>query len=165
MSKTKINKKLITNNKSPINNDLITSYYNNKIGDNDYKNEKFNWCINTYYLDQDKDNEFSFINNHSHKDLIICPISKKLDEYRSWTWREIEMRKNGTSCGFIEVNKLIPKDMILDFFRVKNINDTILYKIEIKGKHRVWGVRTNNVLNLVWNDPNPKFHPISKKHT
>ena len=40
-----------------------------------------------------------------------------------------------------------------------------LYQLQIEGIERLWGIRDENVLNILWWDPEHKVYPVEKKHT
>jgi hypothetical protein len=135
-----------------------------------YKKLEFNWAINTSYLcnketcSHECPSCFSFY-ELSAKDLF--KIFKKLDDYRSWTWRAIEQSHCNTSCGIMKIHKLDTRDMIN--FHLKSalhLEDEELYKIEISGAHRVWGIRREAWLYIIWNDECHEFYkPISTNYT
>lgn len=98
----------------------------------------------------------------------IIEILAKLTEYKSKTWQDIEERDN-TSTGKINIERLEPqvKKMIQDFFaNCPKYETDELYKIEIGGSHRVWGVRQGCLFYPIWDDPNHNFYkPINKSYT
>ena len=129
---------------------------------NEYKNQKFNFTINTGFMCFmeccGKECEICFSLYEPTKDELF-KIFKKLDSYRSWDWRKIEQSGNGTSCGYMDIRKLDVCDFILDHFEKIVIDDDVIYKMEISNKHRVWGIRRGNILYLLWND---EFHYFYK---
>ena len=40
-----------------------------------------------------------------------------------------------------------------------------VHSLRLSGVHRVWGILTENVLTLLWWDPNHEVCPSLKKHT
>lgn len=139
---------------------------------NAYKNDSFHWEINTKLLCHPSDfchdicqNKYSHcfsLHNLTKDDLF--EIFKKLDEYRSWTWQQIEMSKNNTSCGSMEIKKLEPdiSEFVQKYLSEKKFYETdTLYKMEINNRHRVWGIREDTVFYLLWDDNGHYFY----KHT
>lgn len=132
-----------------------------------YKKENFRWSINTQYLCCPETCGYdckrkcsSFYNDKEH----LFDIFKKLDEYRSWSWSKIESSDNGTSCGYMDIEKLDVKDMIKHHFASLKLDYSHLYKIEIKGRHRVWGIRQNDELFIIWNDKDHSFYKHVNKN-
>lgn len=41
----------------------------------------------------------------------------------------------------------------------------VLYSLRISGRERVWGILIDNILTLLWWDPNHEVCPSEKKHT
>lgn len=137
---------------------------------NAYKDKCFNWSINMRYLCQKqtcknlckKDECFSLY-DIAKDDLFV--IFAKFDQYRDWTWRKIEAG-NGTSNGMMPIEDLETKDMVFRHLNSLKMDDEHLYKIEIKGSHRVWGIRRDNIFYPIWNDPLHKFYkPRNKNYT
>lgn len=134
----------------------------------DYKDQHFNWCINTLYLYY----EGNYFNSYEKKHCVLdstednlLKIIKKLDSYRSWTWRKIERRDNNTSCGIMSIEKLDVIEMVTNHLTNVGLMDhEELYKIEINNHHRVWGIRQSDCLFLIWNDPDHSFYKHKKKN-
>lgn len=137
-----------------------------------YKNQNFNWTINTQWLCSPFTNCtnpktckafcFSFEKLTSEE---LFSIFKKLDSYRSWTWKKIESSQNGSSTGLMDVYRLDVKEMVENHLKTKHLEDhDKLYKIEIKGSHRVWGIREENTLFLLWNDSEHRFYKHQNKN-
>jgi hypothetical protein len=132
------------------------------VGELVYKDLDFDWAINTLYLCGKQgncykcDTCFNIIKNcASIADFV--EIFNKLDNYRTWKWREIEQR-NHTSNGFMQIKELHVHKMLEKHFASLKIDDDVVYKIEIKGRHRVWGIRHGSVFYLIWNDEEHRFY-------
>lgn len=134
---------------------------------NAYKKHNFNWSINTHFLCrkevcQDPCHKFCFsLYGLSAENLF--EIFEKLDSYRSWTWLDIE-RQNGTSSGQMEIEKLDTKKMVYNHLASLNFDDDSLYKIEISGAHRLWGIRRDAIFYPIWNDPDHCFYKHKNKN-
>lgn len=121
-----------------------------------YKDEKFDWCINTKFLRYHNEDDKRF---RIYKESIdaLKDIFNKLDSYRGWNWRAIE-GKNGTSCGYMEIEKLAVKDMVFRHLQACGRDDDVLYKMEINNHHRVWGIRDGSVFHWIWDDNGHFFY-------
>lgn len=126
-----------------------------------YKQEKFNWCINTILLKYSCDKKF-----HIYKETVeeMKQIFDKIDSYRSWIWRDIERSFNDTSCGYMPISKLDVKDMVNDHLKRCNRDDDVLYKIEINNNHRVWGIREGSLCYIIWDDNGHFFYKHENKN-
>lgn len=150
--KTQINTKAISSKKIPQRSTLT-----------EYKEKDFDWCLNTLYLHK-KSDQYNLL--LLEKDDIL-KIFNKLDDYRSWKWKQIEMSHNGTSSGKMEVRHLDKKELVFDHFKACRLEEQDeLYKIEIKGTHRIWGIRRGSTLYIIWNDAQHEFYkPLRKNYT
>ena len=124
---------------------------------NEYKNQNFDWCINTKFLKYHKTDNPHF---HIYKETVndMKMIFNKLDSYSSWNWRDIERSYNKTSCGYMPVDKLDVKDMVERHLQACSLDDDCLYKIEINNHHRVWGIREGTIFYLIWDDDGHYFY-------
>lgn len=108
---------------------------------------------------------FSF---HKCDSKEFIEILSKLTEHKSKTWRDIEEQDN-TNTGKMNIERLEPqiKKMVQSFFENHSEYETDeLYKIEIGGPHRVWGIRKGCLFYPIWDDPNHNFYkPINKNYT
>jgi hypothetical protein len=134
-----------------------------------YKEQKFNWSINTQYLCSEGKLCKDCKKYPSRSDGICFALRKigsenlfavfeKLNDYRDWTWRKIEQHNNGTSCGVMSMRLLDTKKMVAEHFCSLHIDDENLYKMEIKGRHRIWGIRRSDCLYLIWSDEYHYFY-------
>lgn len=132
----------------------------------EYKEKNFNWTIDTNYLCQKPSQQcgcdFCFsLYDFSKKDLF--DVFEKLNQYRSWKWRKIEESHNGTSCGKMLISNLDVKFFVSQHLDRLHIYEDELYKIEISGRHRIWGIRKDSVMYLIWNDPKHMFYKYQSK--
>lgn len=127
----------------------------------DYKDKYFNWSIDTNYI-YTADNcpvkfreEYCLLQSLEEFKRII----KRLNTFRTWTWRKIETSPNGTSCGMMSINKLDESKFISEYLNhIGKYGVDVLYKMEINNHHRVWGIREDDCLYLIWNDPDHSFY-------
>ena len=89
-------------------------------------------------------------------------IREKLASYETMTFREI-LNKDATGCHDVDIYQMIPKAQA----RVEAIKLTrdSLFSLRITGKERVWGIRTNHVIELLWWDPEHEVCPATKRNT
>jgi hypothetical protein len=133
-----------------------------------YKNSNFSWRIKKDYLcnqkscsDDCKKNCNKYKSCFSLYELTneeLFRVFEKLYEYEKWTWRDIEKSNNNTSCGLMLVEKLDVCDTVRGHLNMLQFEDEYLYKIEINGKHRVWGIRRECVFYWLWNDREHRFY-------
>lgn len=78
-------------------------------------------------------------------------------------WREIISKEPGKSHQ-ISVSKLNrnPKKRLQEIGQT-DIDD--LFSLAIDGKRRVWGIKSVNILKIIWWDPDHTVCPSPKKHT
>lgn len=88
---------------------------------------------------------------------ILLTIQERLKNVETMKWPEIENRHN----HFIQV-KNIGKEAKK---RLREINledcDT-LFSFRVSGKKRLWGIRDNEVLNILWWDPEHTVYPVKR---
>lgn len=89
-------------------------------------------------------------------------IREKLAAYETMTFREI-LNKDGTGCHDVEIYRMIPKAQARAA-AIKVPRDS-LFSLRITGKERVWGIRTNHIIELLWWDPEHEVCPSAKKGT
>lgn len=134
----------------------------------DYKIEKSYMCVLEKEYCKSCEHCFSFY-RCSSKDLI--DILDTLNQYKSWSWREIEKGQPSSSnksknyTGYIGINKLEPdvQKMILVYLKDMRLDEEFLYKIRIKNHHRVWGIRKDTVFYPIWNDTEHRFYKHDNK--
>lgn len=139
------------------------------IGCEDYKDHCFNWSIDTNFIYSQSTCAREFKPNYSLLRTLKefeCIITK-LNCFRTWTWRQIEISSNNTSCGVMLINQLDEKEFVLEHLEhIQKVDVDQLYKMEINNHHRVWGIRKKDCLYLIWNDPDHSFYKHqNKNHT
>lgn len=93
-------------------------------------------------------------------DELHSLIFDKLVSKESLNWNEIKANKS----HHVATSKLIKEAQI----RLKDLNmDDLdeLFSLRLTGIIRVWGVKQENVLRLLWWDPHHEICPSRKKHT
>ena len=121
--------------------------------------DKFKWSIQSNLLDWQ--HPIMGFNLSVIKSFIKI-IKPRLDNYITMTWGELGKRK---SCHPMDINK-ISFEM---FNRLQELfgdeAPETLYQVDITPKHRVWGIKVDDVFCLLWNDEEHKVYPVWKKHT
>lgn len=133
----------------------------------DYKDHCFNWTIDTNFMYSSSTCFGIFESKHSLLRTVeeFEKIITKLNEFRSWTWRQIETSFNGTSCVAMLVSQLNKRKFVLDYLKhIKKDSVDQVYKMEINNHHRVWGIREGSCLYLIWNDPDHSFFKHKNKN-
>lgn len=95
------------------------------------------------------------------KPLFVKAINR-LSEFEKRTWLEIEQ---DNSCSNIEVSKLDNRaqKFIKKTPAFKDID--VLYHIRVDSTFRIWGKREQEVLHILWFDPDHKVYPTPMRHT
>jgi hypothetical protein len=87
----------------------------------------------------------------------LLEVVQRLRAFESVTWAEIEGRQNHA----VEVSSLIPAAQNRLVEIGQDDVDT-LFSLRINGPSRVWGIRAQHVLKLLWWDPNHAICPTTK---
>ena len=90
----------------------------------------------------------------------VRDVRTKLAHYESMTWSSIE----GPNNHFVSVGDLAKaaRDR-LTAIRQDDVDE--LFSLRLSGKERIYGVRVEAVLRLLWWDPYHEVYPVEKKHT
>jgi hypothetical protein len=90
-------------------------------------------------------------------------IQQKLASFEAMTWTEILVRakKQNHSVRRQDLCKAA-QDHLADI-RLDDVDELI--SLRLSGKERVWGIRSHNVLTVLWWDPDHEVCPSLKKHT
>jgi len=87
-------------------------------------------------------------------------ILPKIQHFESMMWKEILGRDNH-EVNVEQVSKAAQKrltEIRLDDFER-------LVSLRFGGSERLWGLKINNILKIIWWDPNHEVYPSSLKHT
>ncbi|MFH2067099.1 MAG: hypothetical protein ABIK15_18005 [Pseudomonadota bacterium] len=94
------------------------------------------------------------------KSLLFEDILPKIQNFESMLWSEVLGRNNHE----IPVNKICKEarkrlaELGFDDF------DTLV-SLRLTGPQRLWGIRIDNILKILWWDPHHEIYPYLKKHT
>lgn len=88
-------------------------------------------------------------------------IKDRLHEYEKRKWSELR----GESSHPLPVEKIIRRAQErLD--QLGHRDYAHLYQLDIRGpgqKQRLWGLREENIFNILWWDPNHEIYPVEKR--
>ncbi len=109
-----------------------------------------------------------FIVSDIKQRFFLDKLYPKLKEYEKLTWDEIENQKYGSEGK--TKNHPIPKSSLIKEAqdRLKELKqDDIdeVYSLRLEGKLRVFGIREDNCLKIIWVDTNHEVCTSNKKHT
>lgn len=90
----------------------------------------------------------------------LCEIRRKLGDFETMTWREIEGKRH----HLIDRHRLSPKarKRLAD---LKRDDKDEVFSFALQGEERVIAIRVAGVAELLWWDPNHEVCPSKKKHT
>lgn len=94
------------------------------------------------------------------KRLFIDDILSRIRNYESMFWKDI-LGKNSHEVPVSQISSIAQK-------RLAQINlddiETIV-SLRLASKQRIWGIRVENILKILWWDPNHQVYPSKVKHT
>lgn len=91
----------------------------------------------------------------------LADVMAHLASYESMTWAEIEQR---SGSHFVSTADLI-KEARARLVEIKQDDVESLFSLRVGGKGRIWGLRNEYVLRILWWDADHKVCPSLKKHT
>jgi hypothetical protein len=90
-------------------------------------------------------------------------IRERLASFESMTWHEILVANNHANHS-IKISKICrTARQRLEELKLEDIED--LVSLRVSGKERVWGIKQDNILLLLWWDPQHQICPSKKRHT
>lgn len=94
------------------------------------------------------------------KPHLIQDIHSKLVNFETMKWKDIV----GPQNHHIELNK-ISKDAQKRIIELRLQEFDPIFSLRLTGKQRVWGIKQEEVLYILWWDPEHTVYPVGKKHT
>jgi len=88
---------------------------------------------------------------------MIERIRERLVRFESMKWKEILGHENHP----IDVNRLSAHAQ--KRLEAKQVEASTLVSLRCAYTERIWGIRNENILSLLWWDPNHKVYPLKKK--
>lgn len=125
-----------------------------KAPDSDFNKEHPRWSFRC--VDWDGPFGWSAISRENAEELVKC-----LSSYEGMTWTEIMQRQ---SCGSISQD-VLSKDARDRLKRIGRETTPDLFKLQITGRRRVWGVKEATMFRFLWWDPDHQVYPVPKAHT
>ena len=91
---------------------------------------------------------------------LFKSIHDKLKNFETMTWAAIE----GHESHLIDV-KNISKEAKQRLQIIKQDDLDQLFSFRLSGKQRLWGIRKEEILYILWWDPEHSVYPVPKKYT
>ncbi|HKP76771.1 MAG TPA: hypothetical protein VJT67_14675 [Longimicrobiaceae bacterium] len=88
-------------------------------------------------------------------------VLRRLASYETMTWREIDGPSGSHAVAVASLSKAA-RDRLL---AIGQDDANECFSLRIKGSARVWGIRDEHVLGLLWWDPHHEVCPSPRKHT
>lgn len=91
---------------------------------------------------------------------IWAEIYDKISHFEKMTW--LEIKQHGSHS--IKIDELCPEARKrLEQIQLDDVEE--LFSLRLTGKQRIWGIRHNAILKILWWDPGHEVCPSEKKHT
>ena len=117
------------------------------------ESKKFRWRISSQYIDLDH-NEWGWA-TRSNIDCFFNILEKHLHRFEDTEWVQL---KNQRSCHPLPVERIVEKAQKRLCDKCPDIDS--LFQVKVGGKARVWGVRKEDILYLIWYDPDHTVYPV-----
>ena len=118
---------------------------------------KLQWCFELF------DSETDWRENTGNNDhATFLRIAAHLKDYSRLTWGDLESRKDRDHP--IPIPNLIKRarDRLV-YLHQEDAGE--LWRFRFGGRQRIWGIRTGNVLRVVWWDPDHQICPSELRST
>jgi len=92
--------------------------------------------------------------------FFMAEVIPKMKNFESMTWREILGPRNHEVYVY-QIGSSAQKR--LEALKLDDIAK--LVSLRFTGESRLWGIRRDHTLRLLWWDPNHEVYPSQKKHT
>ncbi|WP_419659698.1 hypothetical protein Dvar_00190 [Desulfosarcina variabilis str. Montpellier] len=94
------------------------------------------------------------------KEVVWTAIHQKIAEFEEMTWYDI--KRNGSHS--IPIYNLCPQaKQRLSEIQLDDIDE--IFSLRLTGRQRIFGIKHNEVLKILWWDPDHQVCPSQKKHT
>lgn len=90
---------------------------------------------------------------------------KKLFSFQTMTWAEIEQQAGGRRHGTNSHELSVADDLCKEAktrLRDLDIEADTVFSLRLQGTHRIYGIRDNRVLRIIWFDEEHEICPISR---
>jgi hypothetical protein len=88
-------------------------------------------------------------------------VLRRLGSFETMTWREIDGRTGSHGVDFVDLAKEARRRLE----EIEQDDAAEYFSLRIDGPGRVWGIRDEHVLKVLWWDPAHEVCPSSLKHT
>jgi hypothetical protein len=119
------------------------------------ENRLFRWRINSNFIDLDHE-EWGWVTKLDI-DGFFNLLEKHLHRYESTDWKELKKQNN---CHPLPVEKIVPRAQERLCDKCPGVDS--LYQVSAGEVPRVWGVRREDILYLIWYDPDHTVYPIKR---
>lgn len=92
--------------------------------------------------------------------LTLEDILSKMADFETMRWSEI-LNRNSHAISVSKICKEAQKRLVA----LKQDDVDELVSLHLTGRKRVWGIRDQNILKILWWDPNHTICPSLKRHT
>ena len=94
------------------------------------------------------------------KEFFFNEILPKVQNLESMFWKNI-LGRNSHEVNVSQISSFAQKRLIK-----LGLEDTdTLISLRLTGRQRIWGIRIENILKILWWDPNHEVYPSKLKHT
>lgn len=120
------------------------------------ENRLFRWRISSNFIDLDHD-EWGW---KTRLDIpgFFTLLEKHLHRYENTEWQELQKQN---SCHPFPVEKIVPRAQRRLCDKCPDVDS--LFQVSVGEIPRVWGVRKEDILYLVWYDPDHTVYPIKRR--
>ncbi len=94
------------------------------------------------------------------KNTFVSNILSKFKNFETMKWNDILGRRNHET----KVSQIC-SDAQKRLAEIGKDDTDTLISLSLNGQQRIWGIRYNNILRLIWWDPAHTVYPVKKKHT
>jgi len=121
---------------------------------NKVESRLFRWRINSNYIDLDH-KEWGWGNLDIGGFFGI--LEKHLHRYETTEWKELKRQE---SCHPLPIEEIVPRAQERICNKCPGVDS--LFQVSVGQIPRVWGVRKEDILYLVWYDPEHTVYPVKR---
>lgn len=92
--------------------------------------------------------------------LLLGEILPKFKSFESMKWREI-LGHNSHEIRIVDLSRAAQRR--LEELKILDIEQLI--SLRLSGRKRVWGIKMQETLQVLWWDPEHQVYPVQKRHT
>jgi hypothetical protein len=95
------------------------------------------------------------------KGAALGEVLQRLGSYETMTWREIDGPSGSHAVDVASLSRAARDRLVA----IEQDDVHQCFSLRINGPARVWGIRDEHVLRVLWWDPRHEVCPSKKKHT